>query len=76
MTLGFTFRTAKDGVVRIARDGREVTVLRGAAARRFLERAEGATAEGVQQLCARVTGNDRRGNEGGAAATRGSKRGP
>lgn len=40
------------------------------AARDFLSRAEGASVDAVQQLCARVTGNYKRGNESTAAKTR------
>ena len=61
--LGFTYRATAQGDVRISRGGREVTVLRGAAATRFLARAQGASPAAVQQLCARVTGNYKRGNE-------------
>lgn len=61
--LGFTYRESGESAVRILRHGKEVTILRGEAARRFLAKALGATPEGVQQLCARVTGNYKRGNE-------------
>jgi len=61
--LGFTHRATADGAVHISRNGREVTVLRGKAASSFLAKAEGATETAVQQLCARVTGNYKRGNE-------------
>ena len=59
--LGFSVSTRKSGDVIILRDGSEVTVLRKAAAKRFLERVERGD---PQQLMARVTGNYRRGNEG------------
>lgn len=61
--LGFTYRVSKDGVVRIHRHGREVTVLRGKAALQFLGKAQGAADPVVQMLCAKVTGNYKRGNE-------------
>jgi hypothetical protein len=61
--LGFSYRTSAQGEVRISRGGREVTVLRNEVASRFLAKAEGATPEALQQLCARVTGNYKRGNE-------------
>jgi hypothetical protein len=73
--LGFTYRTSGRDAVRILRHGREVTVLRGTAAARFLGKAEGASPEALQQLCARATGNYKRGNEGLAASRRRS-RGP
>lgn len=68
--LGFSYRVTKGGDVRVFRDGRRVSTLRGGAAARFLERADGADAEAVQQLCARVTGNYRRGNESQASTVR------
>jgi hypothetical protein len=61
--LGFSYRATAQGVVRISRDGREVTTLRAEAAARFLAKAAGATPEAIQQLCARITGNYKRGNE-------------
>ena len=69
--LGFSYRTSAQGEVRIYRAGREVTVLRQEAASRFLGKAEGATPEAVQQLCARVTGNYKRGNERTASRAKG-----
>jgi hypothetical protein len=71
--LGFKYRTSAQGEVRISRAGREVTVLRHEAASRFLGKAEGATPEALQLLCARVTGNYKRGNEGMASKARGDK---
>ncbi|MFO1317716.1 MAG: hypothetical protein U1F58_19140 [Burkholderiales bacterium] len=65
--LGFSFRAMKAGDVAIARQGRVVTVLRGAAARRFLAAVAGATADAAQRVMARATGNYRRGNERVAA---------
>jgi hypothetical protein len=62
-SLGFSWTQTKDGRVRIARDGRVVTTLAGADARRFVARAEGANMAAAQQLMARATGNYRRGNE-------------
>ena len=61
--LGFTYRATAKGVVHISRGGREVTILRADAAAKFLAKAEGASFEEIQQLCARVTGNYKRGNE-------------
>lgn len=66
--LGFAWRPAKDGGVAIARGGRVVTVLRGAAARDFLGAVQRAAPAAAQQLMARATGNYRRGNERVAAA--------
>jgi len=71
--LGFTFRSTAKGDVHIARAGREVVILRAKAASQFLAKAEGAPAAAVQQLCARVTGNYKRGNESVAHAVRKAK---
>ncbi len=65
--LGFSWRPVRQGAVAIARAGRVVTVLRGAAARDFVGAAQRASPAAAQQLMARVTGNYRRGNERGAA---------
>lgn len=70
---GFTYRATARGAVHISRAGREVAVLRADAAAKFLARARGATPEAIQQLCARVTGNYKRGNESLASAVRGAK---
>lgn len=71
--LGFSHRATAGGAVLISRAGREVVTLRGKAAARFLAKAEGATHEAVQQLCARATGNYKRGNESAALVARKSK---
>jgi hypothetical protein len=71
--LGFTFRATRDGTVHIARHGREVVTLRSTAAAKFLAKVQGADLETVQQACARVTGNYKKGNEGVAGAVRGAK---
>ena len=71
--LGFTFRSTAKGAVHISRDGREVVILRAKAASQFLAKAEGASMDAVQQLCARVTGNYKRGNETTAASVRKAK---
>lgn len=74
--LGFAFVATSRGTVRISRAGREVATLRSRAAADFLAKAAGASHEKVQQLCARVTGNYRRGNESAAAAARFGRRHP
>ena len=61
--LGFAYRVTAQGVVHISRDGRMVTTLRDQVAAKFLAKAQGASGNAVQQLCARVTGNYKRGNE-------------
>lgn len=71
--LGFTFRATAKGAVHISRNGREVVILRAKAASQFLARAEGASRDAIQQLCARVTGNYKKGNEATAASVRRAK---
>lgn len=71
--LGFTYRATAQGVVQISRSGRGVVTLRGVAAAKFLAKAEGASMDAIQQLCARVTGNYKRGNESVASAVRRGK---
>ena len=57
---GFDYET-RGGEVVITHHGRRATVLRGAAASRFVADVEDGVDE--QELMARVTGNYRRGNE-------------
>jgi putative heme degradation protein len=61
--LGFSFTERKSGEIVIARVGRQVTVLRGAATDRFRRLVSRL---GEQQAMARTTGNHRRGNERGS----------
>lgn len=60
----FEYRVRKDGDVVIHHHGRQATVLRGAAATRFLA---DVARQDPQLVMARVTGNYRRGNERTAA---------
>lgn len=55
----FSYRVTKSGEVRI---GRVVVAVRGAQAQRLIANL-GASDESDKQLLARVTGNDKRGNE-------------
>lgn len=71
--LGFAYRATAQGVVHISRGGRGVVTLRAHAAAQFLAKAEGASWDAVQQLCARVTGNYKRGNETDASVVRNRK---
>ena len=57
---GFTYRVRKNGDVELLHHGRFATVLRGAAAARFLVDVDGGD---PQELMARLTGNYRHGNE-------------
>ena len=61
----FEYRVRKDGDVVIHHHGRQVTVLRGKAATRFLADVE---RRDPQEVMARATGNYRRGNERQAGA--------
>lgn len=65
--LGFSWREQGEGELAIQRQGRTVTVLRGASAQRALDQLARLEASAAQQLLARLTGNYRRGNEGRAA---------
>lgn len=61
----FAFQAGKDERVFIAWRGRRVMTLRGAEARRFLDRVAALDQKGTQLLMARITGNFKRGNERG-----------
>ena len=58
----FAYRITKSGEVRVSRGGREIVVVRGAAASRLAAQL-GADPDADQQLLARATGNYKRGNE-------------
>ncbi len=60
---GFTWAARKNGELAISRDGRVVTIVRGAAAERLIERLGTAVDDEAQHVMARATGNYRRGNE-------------
>jgi hypothetical protein len=59
----FAFVVRKEDEVDLLHHGRRVATLRASDAARFLARARGADALGLQRLMARETGNYRRGNE-------------
>lgn len=61
--LGFSFRSKKNGEVKISHHGRHATTLRGDTASDFLDDMNGTTFEEQQQVMARMTGNYKRGNE-------------
>jgi len=59
----FAYRVGKAGVVSITYFGKQVTVLRGGAAEKFLHRIVGLEDKEAQLVMAKATGNFKRGNE-------------
>ncbi|WP_175986839.1 hypothetical protein [Bacillus sp. Marseille-Q1617] len=60
----FQYRVTKSGFVFIDYEGRQVKVLKGKDADRFLEKVKTAESEKERQLMmAKITGNFKRGNE-------------
>ena len=59
----FAYRSTAAGIVFVSWRGRDVVMLSGARATRFLRAADDADDEGAQLLMARVTGDFKRGNE-------------
>jgi hypothetical protein len=59
----FSFQPTKDGRVLISHEGRQIMILKGPEAGRFLRRAQGACEDDLQLLLAKVTKNFKRGNE-------------
>ena len=59
----FTYLESKDRRVLISWRGRQLVILKGARAERFVAEAEELEGEKLQLLLARVTGNFKRGNE-------------
>lgn len=62
-SLGFSYRETKDKRIFLYWENRQIAILSGARAAKFLERAERLDESGKQLLMARVTGNFKRGNE-------------
>jgi len=59
----FSYRVTKDGRVFVYWQGRRVSVIKGARARRLIGELPGMDGERKQLALARVTGNYKRGNE-------------
>lgn len=59
----FDFRSTKDGKVFISYEGKQVKILKGKEAQRFLKRVDGLDRRGVQLALAKITRNFKRGNE-------------
>lgn len=61
----FDYREDKDGKIFLFWEGRQVKILKGRAAEKFLGKVAGLSKEGVQLELAKLTGNFKRGNERG-----------
>lgn len=61
----FAYQQSHDGKVFILWQGRQVTILRDEAARKFLRRIENADTRVAQLIMAKATGNFKHGNEKG-----------
>ena len=59
----FTYRVNQENKVFIAWHGKQVTVLKGKDAQKFLSRIGGLDPKEAQLVMAKVTGNFKRGNE-------------
>ncbi len=59
----FAYRTNKAGNVFISWNGKQVTILKEAAARKFLANIAGLEGKAAQLVMAKITGNFKRGNE-------------
>ncbi|MFL8935398.1 hypothetical protein ACKA06_01245 [Rossellomorea oryzaecorticis] len=60
----FTYREMKNGMVFIDYEGKQVRILKGKEADRFIKRVKMAGSEKEKQLVmAKITGNFKRGNE-------------
>lgn len=60
----FTFRATKDRKVFIHWHGKQITILKGSAAEKFISSLATADAQQAQLLMAKVTGHFKHGNEG------------
>jgi len=59
----FAYRESKDGKVFITWNGKQVTILKDQAARKFLAAVAGLEGKAAQLVMAKITGNFKRGNE-------------
>jgi hypothetical protein len=59
----FTYRITKDGKVFIYWHGRQIMILKGESAKKFIASIEQADSQQAQLLMARVTGHFKHGNE-------------
>ena len=61
----FAYQKGKDGKVFLFWEGKQVSLLKGKAASKFLTKVEGLSSFEVQLVLAKLTGNFKRGNEKG-----------
>ena len=59
----FMFRAVKDGKVFIHWHGKQIMILKGASAEKFMASMAGADAQQAQLLMAKITGHFKHGNE-------------
>jgi len=59
----FTYRVTKDKKVFISYEGKQVTILSGGKAEKFVKDIEAAEGKNAQLIMAKATGNFKRGNE-------------
>ena len=59
----FSYRTGKDGKVFLSWRGKEIKILKGSDAAKFLARIEGMDHKDAQLVMAKATGNFKHGNE-------------
>ncbi len=59
----FSYRVNPENKVFIAWHGKQVTVLKGKDAQKFLSRLQGLDAKAAQLVMAKITGNFKHGNE-------------
>jgi len=63
LRIALTFRAAKDGKVFIHWHGKQIMILKGASAEKFMASMAGADAQQAQLLMAKITGHFKHGNE-------------
>ncbi len=59
----FSYRVLKDGRIFLFWYQKQVKILKGPAAQKFLQDIDGQDQRGIQLVIAKVTGNFKRGNE-------------
>jgi len=59
----FAYREGKDGKVFLFWEGKQVEIIKGKKAEKFLAKVRGASRKDAQLVMAKLTGNFKRGNE-------------